>query len=186
MAKLIYSMGVSLDGYIAGPNGEIDWAAPDEELHRFHNRQARETAAEFYGRRLYETMRYWQTAEEDPALGEPAREFAQIWKATPKVVFSKTLGAVQGNATLRREVVASEITSLKGRTAKNLAVGGAGLASTFIRLDLVDEYHLFISPVVLGGGTPFFPPLERQVELELVEARRFGSRVVYLVYQRPR
>lgn len=95
MGKLIYSMGISLDGYIAGPGDEIDWAAPDEELHRFHNQQMRETAAHLCGRRLYETMRYWDTAEEeDPSLGEPEREFAQIWKATPKVVFSQTLDAV--------------------------------------------------------------------------------------------
>jgi dihydrofolate reductase len=186
MGKLIYSMGVSLDGYIAGPSGEIDWSAPDEELHRFHNQQARNTAAHLYGRGLYETMRYWETADQDASLGEPEREFAQIWKATPKVVFSKTLTAVEGNATLRREVVADEIAALGQQATKDLAVGGAGLAASFIRLDLIDEYHLFITPVVLGGGTPFFPPLERQLELALLEARKFGPRVVYLVYERAR
>jgi len=179
-------MGISLDGYIAGPADEIDWAAPDEELHRFHNQQARETSVHLYGRRLYETMRYWDTAEEDPALGAPEREFAQIWKATPKVVFSKTLHAVEGNATLRREVAAAEIASLKEQSPQNLAVGGAGLAATFIRLDLIDEYHMFINPVVLGGGTPFFPQAGMPLELELLEARRFGSRVVYLRYERRR
>lgn len=184
MGKLIYSMGVSLDGYIAGPSGEIDWAAPDEELHRFHNQQARETAAHFFGRRLYDTMRYWDTADQDESLGETEREFAQIFKATPKVVFSKTLDAVEGNATLRRDVIPSEIAALKQQAAKNLAVGGAGLAGAFTQLGLIDEYHLFVSPVVLGGGTPYFPPLENRIELELLEARKFGSRVLYLRYER--
>jgi dihydrofolate reductase len=184
VGRLIYSMGVSLDGYIAGPGGEIDWSAPDPELHRFHNQQARETAVDLYGRRLYEEMRYWETADQDPSLGEPEREFAQIWKATPKVVFSTTLDSVEGYATLRREVVLEEIAALKEQSNKNLAVGGAGLAATCIRLGLIDEYHQFVSPVVLGGGTPYFPPLDERIELELVEARKFGSRVVYLRYQR--
>lgn len=184
MGKLIYSMGVSLDGYISGTSGELGWAAPDEELHRFHNQQARDTAVHLYGRRLYETMRYWDTAEEDSSLGETEREFAQIWKVTPKVVFSKTLATVEGNATLRRDVIPSEIAQLKQQATKNLAVGGAGLAATFTRLGLIDEYHLFISPVVLGGGTSYFPPLEHQLDLELIEARKFGSRVVYLRYER--
>jgi dihydrofolate reductase len=184
MGELIYSMGVSLDGYIAAPGGDIDWSAPDPDLHRFHNQQARDTAVHLYGRRLYEEMRYWDTADQDPALGDPEREFAQIWKATPKVVFSETLDAVEGNATLRREVVPEEIAALKEQSAKDLAVGGAGLAATFIRLGLVDEFHQFVSPVVLGGGTPYFPPLDDRIDLELVEARKFGSRVVYLRYRR--
>jgi dihydrofolate reductase len=183
MAKLIYSMGVSLDGYIAGPGGDFRWATPDEELHRFHNQQARETSVHLYGRRLYETMRYWETAAEDPSLSEPEREFAEIWRGTPKVVFSTTLDSVEGNATLRKEVVPEEIEVLKERSPKDLAVGGAGLAASFIRLGLIDEFHLFISPVVVGGGTPFFPPLEHGIELELEEARKFGSRVVYLRYR---
>jgi dihydrofolate reductase len=184
MGKLIYSMGVSLDGYIAGTSGEIDWSAPDEELHRFHNQQARETTVHLYGRRLYETMRYWETAEEDASLGEAEREFAQIWKVTPKVVFSKTLAGVDGNATLRRDVIPSEIAQLKRQATKDLAVGGAGLAATFTQLGLIDEYHLFITPVVLGGGTPYFAPVESRLQLELLEARKFGSRVVYLRYER--
>jgi dihydrofolate reductase len=184
MGWLIYSMGVSLDGYIAGTSGEIGWAAPDEELHRFHNQQARETAVHLYGRRLYETMRYWDTAEEDSSLGEPEREFAEIWKVTPKVVFSKTLVDVEGNATLRRDVIPGEIVQFKQQSAKNLAVGGAGLAAAFTRLGLIDEYHLFVTPVVLGGGTPYFPPLEHQLHLELIEARKFGSQVIYLRYER--
>ena len=184
MRKLIYSMGVSLDGFIAGPDGEIDWSAPDEELHRFHNQQARETGAQLYGRRLYETMRYWETAEENPAAPENELEFARIWKDTPKIVFSKTLEEVEGNARLVRDSVGEEVAKLKEQPGKNLAVGGAGLASTLMKLGLIDEYRLFVSPVVLGGGTPYFPALDERIDLELVETRTFGSRVVYVRYER--
>jgi dihydrofolate reductase len=184
MRKLIYSMGVSLDGFIAGPDGEIDWSAPDEELHRFHNQQAREVGADLYGRRLYEVMTYWETADEQPSLPEHELEFARIWKDTPKIVFSKTLEKVEGNARLVRDNAADEVARLKQEPGKDLAVGGAGLASTFIRLGLIDEYRLFVSPVVLGAGTPYFPALSERIELELVETRTFGSRVVYLRYQR--
>jgi dihydrofolate reductase len=184
MRKLIYSMGVSLDGFIAGPNGEIDWSAPDEELHRFHNRQARETGPHLYGRRLYEEMRYWESAEDNPAAPEHVLEFARIWKDTPKIVFSRTLDAVEGNARLVKGDAAEEVARLKQEPGNDLAVGGAGLASTFIKLGLVDEYRLFVSPVVLGGGTPYFPALDERINLELVEARTFGSRVVYVRYQR--
>jgi dihydrofolate reductase len=184
MRKLIYSMGVSLDGFIAGPDGEIDWSAPDEELHRFHNQQARELGAELYGRRLYEVMRYWETADKQPSAQEYELEFARIWKDTPKIVFSKTLEKVEGNARLVSDNAAEEVARLKEQPGKNLAVGGAGLASTFIKLGLVDEYRLFVSPVVLGGGTPYFPTLDERIKLELVETRTFGSRVVYVRYRR--
>jgi dihydrofolate reductase len=184
MRKLIYSMGVSLDGFIAGPDGEIDWSAPDEELHRFHNQQMRETGAHLCGRRLYEAMTYWETAGEKPSLPEYELEFARIWKDTPKIVFSKTLENVEGNARLVRDGAAEEVARLKERPGKNLAVGGAGLASTFMKLGLIDEYRLFVSPVILGGGTPYFPALDERINLELVETRTFGSRVVYVRYQR--
>ena len=184
MRKLIYSMGVSLDGFIAGPGGEIDWSAPDEELHRFHNEQARETGLHLYGRRLYEVMRYWETAEEDPALPEHQVEFARIWKETPQIVFSKTLEKVEGNASLVRENAAEEVTRLKEEPGADLAVGGAGLASSCMKLGVIDEYRLFVSPVVLGGGTPYFPALDERIDLELVETRTFGSRVVYVRYER--
>jgi dihydrofolate reductase len=184
MRKLIYSMGVSLDGFIAGPDGEIDWSAPDEELHRFHNQQVRETGAQLYGRRLYETMTYWETADENPSAPDQELEFARIWKDTPKIVFSKTLEKVEGNARLVRDGAAEEVARLKEQPGKDLAVGGAGLASTFIKLGLVDEYRLFVSPVVLGAGTPYFPALDERIDLELVEARTFGSRVVYVRYRR--
>ena len=182
--NLIYSMGVSLDGFIAGPHGEIDWSAPDEELHRFHNQQTREMGAHLYGRRLYEVMRYWETADEQPSIPEHELEFARIWKDTPKIVFSKTLEKVEGNARLVRNGVADEVARLKEEPGKDLAVGGAGLASTLMKLGLIDEYRLFVSPVVLGGGTPYSPALDERINLELVETQTFGSRVVYARYRR--
>jgi dihydrofolate reductase len=181
MRKLIYSMGVSLDGFIAGPGGEIDWGAPDEELHRFHNQQTREIGAHLLGRRLYEVMTYWETADEKPS--SPEHEFARIWKELPKIVCSKTLEKVEGNARLVRDGVPEEVAKLKEEPGKDLAVGGADLASTLMKLGLVDEYRLFVSPVVLGGGTPYFPALDERINLELVETRTFGSRVVYLRYR---
>jgi dihydrofolate reductase len=184
MRKVIYSMGASLDGFIAGPDGEIDWSAPDDELHRFHNEQVRELGAHLCGRRLYETMVYWETADENPSAGETQLEFARIWKSLPKIVFSTTLEQVEGNTRLARDGVAEEVARLKEQPGKDVAVGGAGLASTLAELGLIDEYRLFVSPVVLGGGTPYLPALDKRIELELVETRTFGSRVVYLRYRR--
>jgi dihydrofolate reductase len=184
MRKLIYSMGVSLDGFIAGPDGEIDWSAPDEELHRFHNQQTAEMGEHLYGRRLYEVMTYWETADEDPSLPEHELEFARIWKQTPKIVFSKTLEKVEGNARLVTDNVGEEVAKLKEQPGEDLAVGGAGLASSLMKLGLIDEHRLFVSPVVLGGGTPYFPALDERINLALIETRTFGSRVVYLRYRR--
>jgi dihydrofolate reductase len=182
--KLIYSMTVSLDGFIAGPGGEIDWSAPDEELHRFHNQQTRELGAHLCGRRLYEVMAYWETFDEKPSAPEHELEFARIWKALPKVVFSKTLEKVAGNARLVRDGAAEEVAKLKEQPGKDLAVGGAGLASTLMKAGLIDEYRLFGCPVVLGGGTPYFPALDERINLELVETQTFASRVVYVRYRR--
>ena len=184
MRKLIYSMGVSLDGFIAGRDGEIDWSGPDEELHRFHNQQTREIGAQLCGRRLYEEMAYWETADENPSAPAHELEFARIWKDLPKIVFSKTLEKVEGNARLVRDGVADEVAELKGQPGKDLAVGGAGLASTLMRLNLIDEYRLFVAPVVLGGGTPYFPALDERIDLELIETQTFASRVVYVRYRR--
>src|SRR5215213_11333430 len=125
MRKLIYSMGVSLDGFIAGPGGEIDWSTPDEELHRFHNEQTRELGAHFCGRRLYEVMRYWDTPEAS-AGGEAEREFAEVWQALPKVVFSSTLRSVEGNARLAAGQIEDEVAGLREEAGGDLAVGGAG------------------------------------------------------------
>jgi dihydrofolate reductase len=184
VGTLIYSMTVSLDGYIAGPRGEIDWSAPDEELHRFHNQRTRELDAHLCGRRLYEEMTYWETAESNPSAPDHELEFARIWKGLPKIVFSRTLESVQGNARLVRGDVAEEVARLKDESGGLLGVGGAGLAATAIQAGLVDEYQLFVSPVVLGGGTSYFPDVDDRFELELVESRTFGSRVVYLRYRR--
>jgi dihydrofolate reductase len=180
---LIWSMGVSLDGFIADRDGAIDWTVPDEELHRFHNEMAAATAVELYGRRLYETMVFWETADEDPERTDVERDFARIWKATPKLVFSSTLDRVEGRATLAAADPVTEVQRLKQGDGGELAVGGAGLASSLVAAGLVDEYRIFVNPVVLGGGTPFFPPLEHRIPLELVETRTFGSKVTYLRYR---
>jgi dihydrofolate reductase len=183
MRKMIFSMTVSLDGYIAGPDGAIDWSPPDDELFAFHTRHVQETGVQLCGRRLYETMVYWETAEEIPLAAEQV-EFAQIWKALPKVVFSTTLESVVGNTRLATDDIGEEVARLKEQPGKDIAVGGAGLARACMKLDLIDEWRLFVSPVLLGGGTPYFPPLDERINLELVETKTFGSRVVYLRYRR--
>ena len=183
MPTLIYSMSVSLDGHIAGPDGAIDWAAPDEELMRFHNEQTRELTGHLSGRRLYEDMLVWETAAQ--ARTEPRElEFARMWKAIPQVVFSTSLTTVKANARLARGDVAAEVAELKDQPgAGRVGVGGAGLAASLAEKDLIDEYRLFICPVVLGGGTPYFPPPPKRFDLELIETQTF-SQVVYLRYRR--
>ncbi len=182
MRKLIYSMTVSLDGFIAAPGGNIDWSAPDEELHGFHNDQVRELGVHLLGRRLYETMVYWETADQDPSASEVTLDFARIWQALPKVVFSKTLDRVEGNTRLASVGVLEEVARLKEEPGGDLAVGGAGLASELIEHNLIDDYHLFVCPILLGAGTPYFPAMERRIALELVETRTFSGRVEYLHY----
>jgi dihydrofolate reductase len=183
MRRLIYSMTVSLDGFIAGPDGAIDWSVPDEELFRFHTQRVRETGMQLCGRRLYETMLYWETANEASLTAEHV-EFAEIWKALPKVVFSSTLESVGGNARLSREEVGGEVARLKEQSGKDIAVGGASLAGACMKLGLIDEWRLFVSPVLLGGGTPYVRPFDGTINLELVETQVFGSRTVYLRYRR--
>ncbi len=180
MRRVIYSMTVSADGFTAGPGGEIDWSAPDEELHRFHNERVRELTAHLCGRRLYETMLYWETAEATGSDDPVVREFAAIWQALPRIVFSSTLSAVEGNSRLATRDIEEELAALDG----DVGVGGPGLAAECARRGLIDEYQLFISPVILGGGTRFLPPLDARVPLELLESRTFGSRVVYLRFAR--
>jgi len=178
--KLIYSMSLSLDGYINEPDGTFDWSAPDEELHRFHNQRVAELDAQLLGRRLYETMLVWET---DPPPGEVAEEFAEAWARLDRIVFSTTLDAVQGSARLATAPLEEEVARLRAQPGGDIGVGGAGLAARLIALGLVDEYQLFFHPVIVGGGTPFFPALETPVGLELVDTRTFSSRVVYVHYR---
>jgi dihydrofolate reductase len=171
-----FSMTASADGYINGPDGTFDWTAPSDELHRFHNRRVAETDAQLLGRRLYETMLVWETQEwTDPTMAE----FATTWRALEKVVFSTTLTSVEGSARLATRSLEEEIAALGDR---HIAVGGAGLAASLAERGLIDEYHLFVAPVTIGGGTPFFAPGVR-AHLELLATRTFGS-TVYLHYRR--
>ncbi len=183
MRMVTYSMGVSLDGYIVGPDGTFDWTTPDEEVFRFVTDEVREVGVHLLGRRLYETMLYWETADQDPSLDEPMLEWAAIWKRLPKVVFSTTLSAVQGNARLASGGLAEEIQRLRAEPGKgNIAIGGAALATEAAALGVIDEYRARVYPVLVGGGIPFFAQRGRRVGLELVEARTFSSGVVFLRY----
>jgi dihydrofolate reductase len=177
-------MTTSLDGFIAGPGGELDWGVPDPELFRFHTERVAGLGMHLLGRRLYETMLVWETFDQRDSATEPELEFARLWKALPKIVFSRTLQSVEGNARLAREVVADEITRLKEQPGKDLEVGGAGLASVLAGLGLIDEYQMFVSPVTLGAGTRYLENVQQPIALELLETRTFGARVVYVRYGR--
>lgn len=186
MGRFIYSMLVSLDGFVETPSHSLDWVVIDEEFHRFVNAQARENEAFVNGRRLYEVMRAWETIrEEQPDLPDYEVEFAEIWNAKPKIVFSSTLESIGPGATLiGTDAVGSKLTRLKEETAGDLDIGGPMLAATAIRLGLVDEYRLFVQPVVIGAGTPFFPR-DVHLDLELIDTHRFTSGVMHVAY-RPR
>jgi dihydrofolate reductase len=187
MRSVTYSMNVSLDGYIVGPDGDFDWTASDEEVFRFVTDEIREVGVHLLGRRLYETMLYWETADQDPSLDDSRLEWAAIWKPLPKVVFSTTLSAVQGNAHLASGGLAEEIERLRAEPGEgDIAIGGATLAAEAAALGLIDEYRPRVCPVLVGGGIPFFPQHERRVDLELVETRTFSSGVVYLRYRMAR
>lgn len=184
MRSVTYSMNVSLDGYIVGPDGAFDWTAPDEEVFRFVTDGIREVGVHLLGRRLYETMLYWETADQDPSLDDSMLKWAAIWKPLPKVVFSTTLSAVRGNARLASGGLAEEIERLRAEPGEgDIAIGGATLAAEAAASGLIDEYRARVHPVLVGGGIPFFPQHERRVDLELVETRTFSSRVVYLHYR---
>ena len=183
MGRLIYLMNVSLDGFVETPDRSLDWATVDEELHTWFNHQERATAASLYGRRLYELMNaYWPTAGSDPDATPAILDFARIWNDKPKIVFSRTLDAVEGNSRLVRGDVGEELTKLRTEFDGDLEVGGPTLAAQFIERGLVDEYRLVVHPVILGAGTPFFPALSRPVGLELRETRTFESGAIYLGY----
>ncbi|MEA2298911.1 MAG: hypothetical protein QOF77_1847 [Solirubrobacteraceae bacterium] len=180
---LIYSMGVSVDGFIADRDGAFGWTVPNEEQFRFHTAQVGELGGYLCGRRLYETMLVWET---DPSMreNELGAAFADVWCAIPKVVFSRTLDRVHGNARLAEASVAEEAARALDAIDKDVSIGGAGLAAAAIELGLVDELRMFRNPVVVGGGTPFLPPVTADVRLDLMETRTFGSRVIYERYRR--
>jgi dihydrofolate reductase len=182
---LIYSMSVSVDGFIADREGAFAWTPPSDDLFRFHTAHVRELGGYLLGRRLYETMLVWET---DRSLRETELRaaFADVWCALPKVVFSRTLGGVRGNARLAEGSVAEEAAAALDATDRDVAIGGAGLAAAAIELGLVDELRMFRYPVVVGGGTPFLPPVSEDVPLDLIETRTFDSRVIYERYGRAR
>jgi dihydrofolate reductase len=185
MGRLIYSLNVSLDGFVETPGHSLAWANVDDELHTWFNDQALELAASLYGRRMYELMSsYWPHAQLDPDATEPMRDFARIWAATPRIVFSSTLDSVDFNSRLVRGDVATELQRARAEFDGDMDVGGATLAASFIRRGLVDEYRLLVHPVVLGAGTRFFPEVESPISLRRAAMKRFGSGVVYVGYER--
>ncbi len=183
MGKVIFAMLVSLDGYIETTGGDLSWSFPSPELHRHFNEEERKIDIFLYGRRMYETMAaYWPTAGQNPSAPEVEIEYARIWKEKKKIVFSRTLTQVGWNAELFQGDIAEEVGKLKAEPGKTMSVGGATLAATFIQLGLIDEYRLYIHPVLLGGGKPIFPALHDRINLKLIESRTFGSGVVLLTY----
>jgi dihydrofolate reductase len=183
---LIYSMSVSVDGFINDREGGFAWTAPGDELFGFHLELVRELGCYLLGRKLYETMLVWET---DPSMRgtESGAAFADVWRALPKVVFSRTLDRVQGNnARLAEASLTEEAAAALAATDKPVSIGGAGLAAQAVELGLVDELRMFRYPIVVGGGTPFLPPVTEEVPLDLIETRTFGSRVLFERYRRPR
>ncbi|MEU9188574.1 dihydrofolate reductase family protein [Streptomyces sp. NPDC048484] len=185
MRKIVLSMSVSLDGFFEGPNREIDWHLVDDELHRHFNERISALGGFLTGRVSHELMaEYWPTADEDPENPEVVREFAAIWRDMPKVVYSRTLDKADWNATVVREVAPDVIRALKEQPGGDLAVGGAELAAEFRRHDLIDEYLIYVHPVLLGHGRPLFRDTDALARLHLVESRVFGNGVVLLHYTR--
>jgi dihydrofolate reductase len=183
MARLIYLAITSLDGYIADEDGNFDWAAPDEEVHTCVNDLVRPVGTYLYGRRMYETMVAWETMDSRPDQTPFARDFARIWQAGEKIVYSKTLEQASSARTrIERDFDPDAIRQMKAQAGSDIAVGGPDLASQAIKAGLVDEYQLFVAPIVVGGGKQSLPNNVR-LELELLEERRFGNGMVYLHYR---
>jgi dihydrofolate reductase len=185
MRKVVYSMFTSLDGYIVGPDGSFDWSTPDDEVFKAAIDEIEEADAHLLGRGLYETMLYWETADEDPDIDEATKRWTALWKALPKVVFSRTLTEVEGtNTRLATDGLAEEIARLRAEPGDgDIAIGGATLGVAAAELDLIDEYRARIFPVLVGGGIRFFPETKREVGLELLETRTFASQVVSVSYR---
>ncbi|MFJ5711481.1 dihydrofolate reductase family protein [Streptomyces sp. NPDC093105] len=183
MRNVTYSMGVSLDGYIVGPDGDFAWTDPGDEVFRSFIDEIREVDVHLMGRRLYETMLYWETT--DPStFDDSERAWAELWNPLPKVVFSRTLTTVQGNARLASGGLAEEIARLRAEPGEgDIAIGGATLAAEAAALGLIDEYRARVHPILVGGGIPFFPRDERRVDLELVDTRTYEGRVLYVRYR---
>ncbi|HEY9377308.1 MAG TPA: dihydrofolate reductase family protein [Jiangellaceae bacterium] len=182
MAKLIYAMIASLDGYVADRDGNFDWAEPDEEVHTFVNDLSRPVGTYLYGRRMYELMVYWETAHTLPDEPPLIQDFARIWQAADKIVYSTTLQTVSsGRTRIERDFDTKAVQELKATADRDVTVGGPDLAAHAFRAGLVDECHLFITPIVVGGGTQSLPANVR-CKLELLDERRFSSGVVYLRY----
>ncbi|HEX5594813.1 MAG TPA: dihydrofolate reductase family protein [Micromonosporaceae bacterium] len=180
MAKLIYGMITSLDGYVADKDGNFGWSAPDEEVHAFVNDLMRPVGAYLYGRRMYETMVYWETAHNLPGQPVFAIDFARMWQAADKIVYSKTLETVSSARTrIERDFDPAAVRKLKAETDHDITIDGPSLAAEAIKAGLVDEYHHFLAPVVVGGGRRFLPDGVR-LDLQLVDERRFTNGVVYL------
>jgi dihydrofolate reductase len=183
MAKLIYSAICSLDGYVADVDGNFDWAAPGDELHAFVNDLERPIGTYLLGRRMYETLVYWETYETSPDKPAVTNDFAEIWRDTEKIVFSRTLDDVSSARTrIGREFDPDAIRRLKAEADRDISIGGPELAGEAIRAGLVDEYHLSLHPIVVGGGNPALPS-DVRVKLELVDQRRFDSGVIHLHYR---
>jgi dihydrofolate reductase len=186
LRKIILMMQVSLDGYIEGPNRDLDWHMVDEELHSHFNELLGAMGGFLDGRVTYELMAgFWPTADADPASTATEIEFARIWRDMPKIVYSRTLEHAGWNTTVVRQVSAEEVMELKARPGGDLVLGGADLAASFMRLGLIDEYRLYVHPVLIGRGKPLFPPSEVNIQLRLAEVRPFGNGVVLLRYGLP-
>lgn len=187
MGTLIYGFNVSVDGYIADAQGDIDWSDPSEELHQYWNDFERNTALSFYGRRLYELMAaFWPTADQQPETNPMIADYACVWRAMPKVVFSHTLESVDWNARLERGDPVDVVTKLKAETEGQLEIAGATLAAPVVRAGLVDEYRIVLVPTAVGGGIPYFPPLPSRIPLRLVENRTFPCGTILLRYESKR
>ncbi len=183
MAKLIYSAITSLDGYVADEDGNFDWAAPDEEVHAFVNDLERPVGTSLYGRRMYETMVYWETAQTVADQPPFMRHFAEIWQAADKIVYSKTLETVSSAKTrIERDFDPAVVRQMKALAGRDITVGGPELAAQAIKTGLVDECHLFVAPIVVGGGRQSLPNGVR-LTLDLLDERRFGNGVVHLHYR---